>query len=595
MDDMNKSRVISAAQMAAVSNLSNLTNDRIEALAGGHGMVNLSIYTVANVIVEELLNGGSTSIKFADARHQPIETILQKAIDTAKASGADGANAALLVAVLMYLAGSAAQIGIPAGNRKLGATCRMLAGVDRSGVAAIPTSKMNNKVSAFPAVLAVNQAMMRGELSPVDGRNLPQNVGGGPLYGHSALGEDIVWPSMAVKGAEIGVKAMRDAMAGASMNPDPFTCAVLGSTAILEIIHPDAEVPESMGSYGRTTSVRLVGKAAVETAGLPEKVHFLVTGQEMDTAQLIGDLALILKDIGAPSVIGMMSFNEILACFKEQISPGFSASPVNAPLGHQGAYAVAAMKAMLQENADQRQIIKALVDERRSASLDPESALLCLNISARKAAELHNGPVTKLLIAATEPARTKAIFERASFTYDQIKAGKTITEVVTELDHQRLHTVESQAAMLFSAMTGKKVTVKVDQIHSAARRTVKLVKKYWSFDPYVDVTVTMDDQTAVMKGFVHDVLPKICQGQCQDVAWAAPFAAAALDELTLAGCNIYNVVIPAATASAMKVAEPAVVAEEAERAAYISVGIPGAKAHATEAGTMARDIMEYEG
>ena len=137
---MDKSRVISAAQMAAVSDLSNLTNDRIEALAGGHGMVNLSIYTVANVVAEEILGGGSTSIRFADARHQPIETILKKAIDTAKASGADGANAALLTAVIMYLAGSAAQIGIPAGNRKLGATCRMLAGVDRSGVAAIPTS-----------------------------------------------------------------------------------------------------------------------------------------------------------------------------------------------------------------------------------------------------------------------------------------------------------------------------------------------------------------------------------------------------------------------------------------------------------------------
>lgn len=378
------------------------------------------------------------------------------------------------------------------------------------------------------------------------------------------------------------------------MKRDPFTCAVLGSTAILEIIHPDAEVPEEMGSYGRTTSVRLVGKAAVEASGLPEKVHFLVTGQELDTAQLIGDLALILKDIGAPSVIGMMSFNEILACFREQISPGFSASPVNAPLGHQGAYAVAAMKALLQEDADLKQVKKAIVEERTAASLDPESALLCINISARKAAELHNGPVTKLLIEATEPARTRAIFERASFTYDQIKDGKTVTEVVTALDDKRLHTVESQASALFSAMTGKKVTVKVDDLHSAARRTVKLVKKYWSFDPYVDVTVTMDDQTAVMKGFVHDILPKICQGQCQDVAWAAPFAAAALDELTLAGCNIYNVVIPAATASAMKVAPPATVAEEAEKAAYISVGIPGAKAHATAAGNMALDIIEYQ-
>ena len=60
------------------------------------------------------------------------------------------------------------------------------------GVSAIPTSKMNSKISAFPAVLAVNQAMMNGELSPVNGRNLPANVGGGPLYGHSRLGEDII-------------------------------------------------------------------------------------------------------------------------------------------------------------------------------------------------------------------------------------------------------------------------------------------------------------------------------------------------------------------------------------------------------------------
>ncbi|MDC7286582.1 hypothetical protein NXH76_02085 [Blautia schinkii] len=588
-----KCKIISAAQMAAISNISNLTNDRIEALAGGHGMVNLAVHTVANVITEEILGGGSLSIKFADVRHLPVETILEKAIKTAKMSGADGANAALLTAVMMYLAGSAAQVGIPAGNRKLGATCRMIAGVDRSGVSAIPTSKMNSKISAFPAVLAVNKALMEGTLSPINGRDVPENVGRGPLYGHSALGEDIIWPGMAERGAEIGTKAMLDAMAGAGIRPDPLHAALLGSAAILEIIHPDAEVPEGEGRYGRTTSVRLVGQVAAKTAGLPEKVHMHVTGQEYDTAQLVGDIGLILKDIGAPSVIGMMALAEILACFREGISSGFSAGPVNAPLGHQGSYAVIAMKALLEQSADANEIAQRIIQERTEISLNPESALVSMNIIARKADELRNGPVTKLLIKATEPARTKAIYDKADFAYEQLKAGKTITDIVKELDDERLAVVEEKASGLFSAMTGKKVKIKVDEIHSAARRTVKLVKKYWAFDAYADVTVTMDEQKAVMKGFVHDIIPKVSQGECRDVAWAVPFGAAVLDELSLAGCNILNVVIPAAVASAMKIGEPEQIAEEAERAAYISVGIPGAKAHASEVGAMAVDIIDY--
>ena len=593
MENNNKAKILSAAQMASVSNISNLTNDRIEALAGGHGMVNIAIHTVANVIAEELLGGGSIAIRFADARQLPVENIIKKAIDTAKASGADGANAALLTAVLMYLAGTAAQVGIPAGNRKLGATCRMLAGVDRSGVSAIPTSKMNSKISAFPAVLAVNQAMLDGTLSPINGRDVPQNVGGSPLYGHSALGEDIIWPGIAKKGAEIGTKAMLDAMAGAGIRPDPLHAALFGAAAILEVIHPDAEVPEGEGRYGRTTSVRLVGKAAAETAGLPEKIHMHLTNQEFDTAQLVGDIGLILKDIGGPSVIGMMALAEILACFKEGISSGFSSGPVNAPLGHQGSYAVAVMKALLEENADPKEIAEQLVQERTANSLNPESALVSINIIARKADEVRLGPVTRLMIRATEPMRTKAIFTKASFTYDQLKEGKSLAEVVKALDDQRLLTVETQAGALFSEMTGEKVTVKVENLHSAARRTAKLVKKYWSFDPYVDMTVTLGEKKAVMEGFVHDIIPRVCQGECQDVAWAVPFAAGVMDELALAGCNTLNVVIPVAVASALKLNDPSVLAEEAERAAYISVGIPGAKAHATEAGILASEIAEF--
>lgn len=587
-----KCKVLAAAQMATVSNVSHLTNDRIEALAGGHGMVNMAIHTVANVIVEEIMAGGSIAIKFADARRLPVEDIMKKAIDTAKASGADGANAALITAVMMYLAGTAAQVGIPAGNRKLGATCRMLAGVDRSGVSAIPTSKMNSKISALPAVLAVNQAMMDGTLSPISGKMVPQNVGGSPLYGHSALGEDIIWPGIAEKGAVIGTKAMIDAMAGAGIRPDPLHAALFGAAAILEVIHPDAEVPEGEGRYGRTTSVRLVGRAAAKEAGLPEKIHMHLTDEEFDTAQLVGDIGLILKDIGGPSVIGMMALAEILACFKEDISSGFSAGPVNAPLGHQGSYAVAVMKALLEEGASETDVENQIAQERTANSLYPESALVSMNIIARKAEELKRGPVTQALIKATEPMRTKAIFEKASFAYDEIQNGSSVAEIVRKLDDKRLAKVEQRAGELFTAMAGTDVTVKVENLHSAARRTAKLVKKYWSFDPYVDVTVTMGEQKAVMKGFIHDVIPKVCQGECQDVAWAVPFGAGVMDELSLSGCNILNVVVPVAVASALKVQEPAAAAEEAERAAYVTVGIPGAKAHATEVGIMAENIAE---
>lgn len=589
-DEMMKSIIISAAELATVSDVANLTADRVIALTGGHGMVTMGIYTAVNVIVEEILGGGDIVLKNTNVRNLPLEAILSRTIEAAKLTGADGANAALIAAFCMYLAGSKAQVGIPAGNRKLGATARMLAGVDRGGVAIIPTPKMNNKISGFAAVQAIYQAMIDKKLSPVDGHKLMPFVGGGPVYGHSALGEDVVWPAMAVNGAKIGTQAMLDSMAGASMPVHPYTAAALGAAAILEIIHPDAEVAESEGEYGKINSAYLVGKTAAETAGLPAKLHLRITGEEFDTARLIGDVGLILKDVGAPSVIGMMAFEEIFSIFEENIA-GFSGTPLNSPLGHVAAYALIGMKVLLANGGQIAEAAKAIAADKTNYSFDPETSLLAINIMSRKAHEIKSGLVTDTLLAATEPAKAKAVHQKAVYAWEALRKGQSLADVVKQLDTERLNRVEVNAQKLLTAMMGQPTSVKVLKIACGARRRSPIAKKYLSFDPLFDLRISVGDKTADFPGFVHDIIPKYCLGQCDDLGWAIVPGAAVVCELVLGGSNILNVVVPVAVAAAMgsPVKEAA---DSAVKAAFLTAAIPGLQGPATKVGTLAKAIVD---
>lgn len=592
MNNKELSVVQASVQAAALTSIDNLTSDRIEALAGGHGMVNLAMFSVVNVITEELLRGESVEIKFANARRLPVDDIMDKAIKAAKSAGADSANAALITACIMYLAGAAAQVGIPAGNRKLGATARMLAGVDRCGVSSIPTSKMNSKISGFPAVSAIYKAAEEGRLSPIRGNHIPANVAGA-IYGHSALGEDYIWPEVAKNGARIGTQAMLDAMYGVGIRGNAFQAAVLGAAAILEIIHPDAEVPEDAGTYGRTSSAYLVGKAAAETAGLPEKLHMRVTGEEYDTAHLVGDVGLILKDIGGPSVVGMMSFVEIFSCFRERICGG-SGAPHNSPLGHMTCYIIPAMRG-LAAGADPREMGAAIVKDRMEDTVNPESGAFAIWIVSSKAAALRGGPVTKLLTEATLPYVTKMIFDKVKFAYDMLKENKTLAEVVKALDDERVAMVEEYTGKWWKKATGDEVAIKFTKIGNAARRTSKLVQKYFAFDPLINVDVTVNGQHAHLEHFVDDVIPKVSMGEYADLAWAVPYVAPATSDLALSGCEILNVVLPAATAAILGYAAPEETAAEAEKAAYITAGIPGPKAAAVRLGKLALSVSEIMG
>ncbi|RDW13443.1 hypothetical protein [Paracoccus thiocyanatus] len=588
--DQQREKVLLASVMAAASNPGWLTSDRVEALAGGHGMLNIPVVAVCNVIATELRRGVSPEVKFADAVHQPIDDLLAKAIQVAKDGGADGANAALIAAAILYLAGANAQVGIPAGNRKLGSSARMIAGVSRSGLAAVPTAKMNNKISGFAAVSAVYDAMIKGELSPIQGRDIPEGVGGGVMVGHGALGEDFIFPGMAEKGAAVGTKAMMDAMSGAGMPSQKFLSALFGAAAILEIIHPDADVREEYGPYGKVTSAYVAGMSAVRTAGLPEKLHVRITGKEVDTAKLIGDLGLILKDIGGPTVIGVMALDEIVSIFEEGLA-GAGAGPVNPPLGHVCGDAVIALLCLLEDGSTEQGVAKALRERRQATSFDPDTAMIAMNIIGRKATQVCNGPVTNAMILSSTPVLTRVLYDRACRTYDDLSAGKSLGDIVRELDHERQLLVERRGAEALTKAKGKTVKVHFTKIAKGARRSSKMAARWLAFDPALDAEVTLGDETIHMEGIINRVVPEVAQGIGRErapfLSALAPFAS----ELLLAGNVIINVTVPAVVAAAMGRMSPSDAALEAQSAGIISAGIPGTKAKAEAAALVAVDTL----
>jgi hypothetical protein len=583
-----REQVLLAAITGANANPNWLTSDMVDALLGGHGMLNIAVINIADVLTGELKRGLDNKLRFANAASQPVDEILAKAIDAARRAGAAPANAALLAAVMMYLTGTKAQVGIPAGNRKLGASARMIAGVDRSGVAAIPTSKKNNKVSGFAAVMAIHQAMMAGELSPVSGYDMA--VSGGPLVGHGRLGEDIIFPAMAVNGARIGTQAMMDCMAGAGMKPQALNAAVFGAAAILEIIHPDADIAEEYGPHGKVTTAFLAGRTAAETAGLPPQLTVRLTGQTYETGQVIGDLGLILKDVGGPTVIGIMAVDEIMGVFQEGIA-GSSAGPVNPPLGHVCTDAVIAMKCLLEEGATVPDVARALRQRRFDFAFDPETAMVAMNIVAKKAQQLRGGPVTNAMLLASEPVRARALYTRAARTYDALEAGQDLATVVRTLDEERKRQVETRVSAMLSRNMGKSVEVRLTHIGPGARRSSKLAREWFAFDAHIDAEVTVDGVTTRLERYSDEIIPDVALGKRPDIAWAVPLVVPLASEVMLASNVVINVTVPAAVAAAMGLHSAEDAARIAQQAGFVSSGIPGSDRNAEAAARLALDVM----
>lgn len=217
--------------------------------------------------------------------------------------------------------------------------------------------------------------------------------------------------------------------------------------------------------------------------------------------------------------------------------------------------------------------------------------MVAMNIVARKATQVCNGPVTDTLIMSSMPVVTKALHARAARSYDDLMAGKSVAEIVRSLDEERQLLVEARGSEFLSEKSGKTVKVHFTRIAKGARRSSKMASRWLAFDPALDAEVTIADQTITMQGVVNKVIPEVAQGIGKERAPFLTALAPIASELLLAGNAIMNVTIRAVIAAAMGLMSASEAAAEAQAAGIISAGIPGTKAKAEAAALVAVETM----
>jgi len=584
-------REITATFRAATAKPDYLTTEKFDAMLGGWGVFNLGVWAAANVIAKEIQKGKKLKLEVTNEAYTDVDEIAKKAVKKLMECGADPANAALATAALLYWAGVNVQCGIPCPNRKLGAVTRMAAGIPSGRVSSIPTEKLNNKVSGFAATLAIYQALEKEHLAPYDSKLLPLGIGGSPFVGHTSIGEDHLFPKLGQKLARIGTRAMMKAYESAGMKPCRWMSALLGTAATLEIIHPDAYVGEEYGQFLITRTPEVVATAAVEETGMPDVVHIRGTNEELKTARLVGDVALILKDSGTPTVVGMIMFNEIFSIIKEGAAVGFgrAGGPLLLPLNHWVTAPSLALY-LLGKGATEEEIIP-IIRESANGFFQKEDATVATNILARRAEFVERGPLTEAIIRATEPGMTNAISKRTVYAYKQMKSGKTLAELLDNVQRKHIETIAVAVAATMSKTLNKDIEyIKFKTVRpGAGRRTHKFAQRHFAFDAYIDVEVKVDGRVYEWENLLAKAAPEALLKGDKETMDALAAVGMAVTELLNSGACSMDVVVCACMAAAMGM-DPKEAAEKAAEVGNVIIAMPSLSLK--KATQLASDIMK---
>ena len=198
-----------------------------------------------------------------------------------------------------------------------------------------------------------------------------------------------------------------------------------------------------------------------------------------------------------------------------------------------------------------------------------------------------------MLILATEPIRTKALYDRASRASRELAAGATLASVVNGLDHDRQALVERRTSEMMSKAMGKSISIRMVKAYS--RNTKGKLSRWWGLDGDADVEVCINGKTVLLERIVSEVCIKVAETDDPELRSLFFIASRPLRELFLGGNIILNITVPTAVAMVRAMGSAKELAEIAEKAAYISAGIPGARQKAAEVARLAERIAQIIG
>jgi len=303
---------------------------------------------------------------------------------------------------------------------------------------------------------------------------------------------------------------------------------------------------------------------------------------------------MMLKDVGAPSVIGMMTLTELLAAFAESpmIGAGFGGGPVNPPLAHLAADCVIAMNLLIENGGDVEAAADAIHEVKMTQWIDPEIAAFSTNTISRKAEQVRRGPVTRAIINATDGIRADALRWRAEFAYDELMAGKSLEDICATLDQRRKEKVEKNASAVMSGFFGRDITISYSKLEGGARREHPFAQSYWGFDADVDALVTVDGEEFRFEGLTHKVIPDAVLNKKAELSLPITVASAVAQELMYLGCCTVDATVPAVVAAALGKYSAKEAGKCAEEGGRLTCSIPGARSTIKEMAALAQRIMK---